>query len=209
MSPKYKLAFGFIVVAQLALLLTFIGVKEYRLQTGTTVVLQTVPVDPRSLLQGDFAILRYRISTLPGYLSNLGQGSTAYVILVERDDVWTAVRHTISKPSLDEVFIKGRVDAGGELDFGIGTYFVPEGTGHIIEQARDVKVKVSVSGSGSASRFSFLSPSLLCSERKAHGATAGRNPRTCFGTSMAVTGRRGLVVVCLSTLDTPSLTTST
>ena len=150
MGPKYKLAFGFIVVAQLALLLTFIGVKEYRLQTGTTVVLQTVPVDPRSLLQGDYAILRYRVSTLPSYLSNLGQGSTVYVTLVERDDVWTAVRYTVSKPSPDEVFIKGRVEAGGQLDFGIGTYFVPEGTGHIIERARDVKVEVSVSGSGGA-----------------------------------------------------------
>ena len=36
------------------------------------------------------------------------------------------------------------------LDFGIGTFFVPEGTGHIVEDARDVKVVVSLSASGDA-----------------------------------------------------------
>ena len=38
----------------------------------------------------------------------------------------------------------------GHADFGIGTYFVPEGTGHIVERADDVKVVVNVDGGGNA-----------------------------------------------------------
>ena len=49
-----------------------------------------------------------------------------------------------------EVLIKGRIDRPGHLDFGIGTYFVPEGTGRIVETADDVKVVVSVDGNGNA-----------------------------------------------------------
>ena len=38
----------------------------------------------------------------------------------------------------------------GRLDFGIGTYFVPEGTGRIIERARDVRVVVNLDENGNA-----------------------------------------------------------
>ena len=36
------------------------------------------------------------------------------------------------------------------MDFNIGTYFVPEGTGHIIEQAADIPVVVKISSGGDA-----------------------------------------------------------
>ena len=48
------------------------------------------------------------------------------------------------------VAIRGEMTHGGWLDFGIGTYFVPEGTGRPIERAQDVKVKVVVAQDGSA-----------------------------------------------------------
>ena len=150
MSRFFVVGFWGIVAAQILLLLAIIGGKEYILNTGTTVVLQTVPVDPRSLLQGDFAILGYKISTLPTSPSGWSPGSTVFVTLVDRGEVWEALRYSSRKPSSDEVFIKGTVDNRGLLDFGIGTYFVPEGTGRIIERAGDVKVEVSVDSRGKA-----------------------------------------------------------
>ncbi len=150
MSRLFGLGFWGIVAAQILLLLAFIGGKEYTLNVGTTVVLQTVPVDPRSLLQGDYAVLGYEISTLPSFLSGMSPGSTVYVSLVDRGEVWEALTYLTSKPSSGEVFIKGTVDSRGLLDFGIGTYFVPEGTGRIIELASDVKVEVSVDSRGKA-----------------------------------------------------------
>ena len=119
MSPRFKLAFLAIVVAQVFLLLGLIGDREYTLRTGTDVLLTTVPVDPRSLLQGDFAILGYEISTIPSN-TNIRVGETVYVTLREGEEAWEALRYELRKPSDgDEVFIKGVVNRPGNVDFGI------------------------------------------------------------------------------------------
>jgi uncharacterized membrane-anchored protein len=150
MSLKFNAAFWGIVVAQMALLLAIVGVKEFTLRTGTAVTLQTVPVDPRSILQGDFAILQYEIAAVPPRSRDLPRGTTVYVTLVEGEEVWEAQDYSLSRPAGEEVFIKGTVGSRGLLDFSIGTFFVPEGTGHIIERARDVEVRASVDSRGNA-----------------------------------------------------------
>ena len=148
-SPWARVAFWIVVVGQLIFLLAFIGYKEVDRLTGQEVVLQTVPVDPRSLLQGDYAILDYEIATLPdGTQYEIGE--TVYVTLARGQEVWYAESYSSHLFSDSEAVIVGRVDRPGHLDFNIGTYFVPEGTGHIIENAQDVKVVVNVNADGSA-----------------------------------------------------------
>ena len=151
MKSWARIAFLTVVAAQLVFLIGFIGIRETALFTGTEVVLQTVPVDPRSLLQGDYAILDYEIATLPGYMDTRGVGETVYVELRRGSNAWTATDYSISPSNCDgEICIKGRIDDRGRLDFGIGTYFVPEGTGRIIERAEDVQVVVSIDDDGNA-----------------------------------------------------------
>ena len=151
MKPWARIAFLTVVAAQLVFLIGFIGVREAALHTGTEVVLQTVPVDPRSLLQGDYAILDYEIAELPGYMETRGVGEAVYVELRRGSNVWTATDYSVWPGNFEgEIFIKGRIDDRGRLDFGIGTYFVPEGTGRIIERAQDVQVVVSVDDDGNA-----------------------------------------------------------
>ena len=43
-------------------------------------------------------------------------------------------------PSRVDLYIRGVIDRPDHLDFGIGTFFVPEGSGSTIERADDVKV---------------------------------------------------------------------
>ena len=151
MTPWVRIAFWAIVGAQLVFLVGFIGVREVALRTGTEVVLQTVPVDPRSLLQGDYAILDYEIARLPDWMDGLSVGRTVYVVLQEGRDVWTSSAYAEERSHVaGEVFIKGRIDRVGHADFGIGTYFVAEGTGHIVERAQNVKVVVSIDEDGNA-----------------------------------------------------------
>ena len=151
MKPWARIAFLTVVAAQLVFLIGFIGIRETDLFSGTEVVLQTVPVDPRSLLQGDYAILDYEIADLPEYLHQVSVGDTVYVELWQDQDVWGAGYYSDWHSNLEgKTFIKGRVDRRGHADFGIGTYFVPEGTGRIIERAQDVKVVVSVDDDGNA-----------------------------------------------------------
>jgi uncharacterized membrane-anchored protein len=83
-------------------------------------------------------------------MQDLLPGTPVYVTLEERGEVWEAVDYNLTPPSGGRVFIRGSVDNRGLLDFGIGTYFVPEGTGRTIERATDVKVRASVDASGRA-----------------------------------------------------------
>ena len=146
-----KAAFWATVAGQVILLVAFIAVKENTLRTGTSVLLQTAPVDPRSLFQGDYAILNYEIAVLPDRLREIEQGNEFFVELVEdADGVWRSRLYTLDKGDLPGVFIKGKVVNRGRLDFGIGTYFIPEGTGRAIEQAEDVKVRVAIGSGGKA-----------------------------------------------------------
>jgi len=140
---------GFVGVAalQVLLLTAMVGPKEWTLVAGRTVTLQTVPVDPRDLFRGDYVVLRYRIST-PS-LIGFGPGETVYVALAEQGDTWEPAFVSRTKP--EGVFIKGKTSAGASsIEFGIEAYYVPEGSGHLIERARDVKVRVAINGSGRA-----------------------------------------------------------
>ena len=159
MSPKVRIGFLLVVAAQVALLIGMVGFKEFTLQTGTEVVLQTVPVDPRSLLQGDYVILRYEIG-IPGRakdvypllkaLPSVDRGSQWHVALKQQGDVWVAAGYYLSRQQAGPVAIKGNYNQRAELDFGIGSYFVPEGTGLAIERANDVKVRVAIDTDGNA-----------------------------------------------------------
>ncbi len=150
MSRRMMILFFAVVAAQVVGLVMFAGARQVALTQGREVILQTVPVDPRSLLQGDYAILDYEIARLPERMRDEPEGSVVYVTLQECGEVWCAYHYSSWEPEPPDVFIRGRVTDRRRMDFGIGTFFVPEGTGHIVERARDVKVVVSLSASGSA-----------------------------------------------------------
>ncbi|MSU71171.1 MAG: DUF2157 domain-containing protein [Opitutus sp.] len=50
---------------QVALLVGWVGYHEWNRTTAPTILLETVPVDPRDLLRGDYMILSYKISRVP------------------------------------------------------------------------------------------------------------------------------------------------
>ncbi len=157
MTARFSIAFWIIVAAQLVVLAGIVGFREQVRQTGELVVLQTVPVDPRSLLQGDYAILEYEIGiprrvedASPRLRDDLQRGARMFVTLERQGDIWQATSYTRTRPRPGQLFLTGYADDSGWLDFGIGTYFVPEGTGHIVERAGDVKVRVFVDRDGDA-----------------------------------------------------------
>ena len=154
MSRNLTIVFFAVVALQMIGLVTFAAVKQYVAATGTEVVLQGAPVDPRSLMQGDYAILEYEIASIPEDLkADFEPGDDVIVVLVKRGSVWEGSRYLtndLSPKRSNQVFIRGEMQSNGRIDFGIGTYFVPEGTGREIERARDLKIRVSVSEDGDA-----------------------------------------------------------
>jgi len=158
MKTKTRLAFFLIVLFQMLVLAGLIIGNEIALANGQSVVLQTGPVDPRDIFRGDYVQLRYEISTLrntPGVYM-LQNGDTAYVRLEKSGDVWAAVQVSNQRADADKwaVFIAGEVtriiNLTAVLDYGIEQYFVPEGQGLVIQNAKDLKVRVKLGSSGKA-----------------------------------------------------------
>ena len=154
MSRGLTIIFFSIVAVQMVGLVAFVAVKQYAVATGTEVILQGAPVDPRSLMQGDYAILDYEIAGIPEDVkTEFAVGDDVIVALTKKGEVWEAIRYLdddrVPKGN-GEVFVRGQLQSNGRIDFGIGTYFVPEGTGWQIERAQDLKIRVSVSDDGDA-----------------------------------------------------------
>ena len=144
------------------------------LRDGREVLLKVEPVDPRDLLRGDYVILNYDISRLPGRmiadLAEAGYGSASDHDVTVRlrkgpDGYWQAGSAWIAAPSTppgdDEIDIVGRIPslsaahAGGDIfvTYGIERFYVPEGAGRAIEsdmRVRPFGVRVAVSASGAA-----------------------------------------------------------
>jgi uncharacterized membrane-anchored protein len=150
-----------VVALQVLALLGLAGWREFSLRTGREVVLQTVPVDPRDLFRGDYVVLRYTISALKTSRA-FRSGDTVYVRLARQGDVWEAVDVAAAPPEdRNQVFLRGRVarelyrfdrnGPGYEVEYGIESYFVPEGTGRRLERARSaLRVRVVIDRDGNA-----------------------------------------------------------
>ncbi|MCP3461863.1 GDYXXLXY domain-containing protein [Bradyrhizobium sp. CCGUVB23] len=156
--PKAVL-FGAAILIQCALLIVMVVDRMQILRDGTEVTLQTRPVDPRDLLRGDYVVLGYDISQLPaGALANQPAAARNPIVFVKlapnADGLYEAVSvHTeavaVTPP---EVLIRGRVNYGAScgsgrrafcdklaISYNLETYFVPEGEGRKLEQARNQK----------------------------------------------------------------------
>ncbi len=145
-----------ILLLQMAILSWQIGYKEMLLQTGTEIKLELAPVDPRSMMQGDYVALNYEISRSFDFLGTYiwMKGDLVQLVLREQEGVYRYAgyykyRRNWNFPydAIDgDVIITGRVK-GFSIQFGIEQYYVPEGTGRAVEEtAKYAIVKVGKGG---------------------------------------------------------------
>ncbi|MCK1712963.1 MULTISPECIES: GDYXXLXY domain-containing protein [unclassified Bradyrhizobium] len=170
--PKAVL-FGVAILVQCALLILMVADRTQILRGGLEVTLQTQPVDPRDLLRGDYVVLRYDISQLPaGALAGQPAAERNPVMFVKlapnANGLYEAVSvHAEPVPvTAPEVLIRGHLAYGTScgsagrafcdkltIRYGLESYFVPEGEGKKLEQARNqqkLRVVASVLPSGRA-----------------------------------------------------------
>jgi len=154
MKTKARLGFILIILFQVLILAGWTVYNEVSIATGTDVVLQTAPIDPFDPFRGEYVRLSYDISRLQGVLGTAGYqyGDKVYVRLEQDGEVWKATGVSKSKPSNWDVFIAGEVESRFTtqtvVTYGIESYFVPQGKGMEIQNARDIKVRVSINHSG-------------------------------------------------------------
>lgn len=170
-NPAFRPLIAAIVVAllQTAFLGYMIESRASILRNGIDVVLKTVPVDPRDLLRGDYVILAYDISSIPtekitgGFPTEATDAQIAVRLEKQSDGFWS-----VSEASFGPLAPKdGSVVASSapfyfyptpdsppsslNVEYGIERYYVPEGEGRVLEEARNANalaVTASVDGGG-------------------------------------------------------------
>ena len=141
------------VALQTLVLFGMIANKQYTLLTGTEVVLEMKPVDPRSLFRGDYVRLSYDISIVnPNQLAGddkFSRGDRIHVRLKKKEPgphtvAWIPVslHHRRPAPSPSHIVITGKVAFVADLRrrlsvrYGIESYFVPEDEGRALERPK-------------------------------------------------------------------------
>nr|WP_317890768.1 GDYXXLXY domain-containing protein [Paenibacillus arenilitoris] len=149
-----------LIAVVVALQLGYVGYQaaasESLLTGGTEIKLRIEPVDPRSMLQGDYMTLRYAISTPPQAIAAEleSRPGLSRIKVVLRPDasgayVFDRLYKDGEKLADGEIMIKGKASGWQTVYYGIETYFVPEGTGRDAE--RNAKYAyVRVNGRGDA-----------------------------------------------------------
>ena len=122
-------------VTLLGLVLILAGVnysiyhKERVIRTGETIYLELAPVDPRSLMQGDYMALRFRLADrIESRRDTEGRTRTAPLIVDERGVASLA-------PGASDLHIAFKI-RGGRVWLGTNASFFEEGTAGRFTDAR-------------------------------------------------------------------------
>lgn len=156
----------YIISANMLLVLGFfffnIMKNERVLDSGETVLMELRPVDPRSLMQGDYMALRYSVGDSifhtssfvwnPDDNGSFNRAEKYCVVRLDKDRVGKFVRLTNDKDDVNDGEIILRYSEGKSawehyIYFGADSYFFQEGTGEKYASARYGMLKVVTKGS--------------------------------------------------------------
>ena len=138
-----------VVLAAAALLVAVnlvIAARERLLEEGRVVLLELAPVDPRSLMQGDYMALRFKAAR-DGFPSvSTASGDGRVVLALDPRGVATFVRLDDGAAlAADEVRIRYRVRHGAPK-FATNGYFFEEGRAQDFTKARYGEFRVAADG---------------------------------------------------------------
>ncbi len=118
--------------------------KEHVIKTGQFVLLELEPVDPRSLMQGDYMELRYAVQN--NATENFPK--RGYLILTV-DDSSCVIIHRVSEHAdsvlVNQIALK-YVSNDFRIDFGADSYFFQEGNADLFSQAKYGGIKANRHG---------------------------------------------------------------
>jgi uncharacterized membrane-anchored protein len=134
-------------VAALVLVVTNVLIvqKERLLASPQGILLELAPVDPRSLIQGDYMALAYAITREVSEQGLPADGRL--VVAVDADNVARYVRVYVPSTPLapGELLLRYRI-RDGRLHIGSESFFFQEGTADAYEQARYAELRVDSAG---------------------------------------------------------------
>ncbi|MFY2564417.1 GDYXXLXY domain-containing protein [Corallococcus terminator] len=122
--------------------------KEHVLATGQSVLLELAPVDPRSLMQGDYMVLDYDVSRALNADGPSGPSSGLLVLNLDEH----GVGHFVRIDSPDQPLAPGELKLryrrrNGRTRLGAESFFFQEGHAAHYEQARYGELRATSNGS--------------------------------------------------------------
>ncbi|MDH3321153.1 MAG: GDYXXLXY domain-containing protein [Betaproteobacteria bacterium] len=121
--------------------------RERHLAQGAVVLLELAPLDPRSLMQGDYMALRFKVE-VDAFGSTRKEDLADGRIVVRQDERGVAafVRRDAGEPlAANELRLRYRVRAG-RVKFATNAFFFQEGHARRYERARYGEFRASPSG---------------------------------------------------------------
>jgi uncharacterized membrane-anchored protein len=135
-------------VVVLALVNWTIHKREHHLETGRVVYLELAPLDPRSLMQGDYMALRFEIAreAHAALRDAPGRANGRIVAAIGANGVAKYARLDDGRPlGADEIYLRYRLRAG-DMKLGTNAWFFEEGTAQRYEPARFGEFRVDADG---------------------------------------------------------------
>jgi uncharacterized membrane-anchored protein len=133
MSAKNKILF-LIVLLQTAFFISWFFHEASKLKDpqAKTILVKTIPVDPRDLISGNYFTLNYEFSNSWNFnkqwLGNDKIGTEVYAVLKQQDQWFVPDYLSFSKPKLREgqAAIKGKVAQYSRIEYGVEKFFISE-----------------------------------------------------------------------------------
>lgn len=134
-------------LAILALVNFSIYSRERLLTEGSVVLLQLAPVDPRSLMQGDYMALRFEVANeIRSRVVNEAPHDGHVVLTLDRHRVGTFARiDDGAPPAANEVRMRYRL-RNQQIKFATNAFFFQEGDAGLYAQARFGEFRVGEDG---------------------------------------------------------------
>lgn len=138
------------ILAGLALILVVVNVgiasRERLLRSGETVLLELAPVDPRSLMQGDYMALAFDVAQ---QIPTSGRSHDDGFLILRRDDAQRALfvrlQPDAQPRAADELAVRYRVRSG-RVRIVTNAWFFPEGQADRYQPARYGELRVGDDG---------------------------------------------------------------
>ena len=131
------------VVLNLLLLMIVFGysvIKEEKNLKKATFYIKTVPVDPRSLIQGDYMVLNYDIAESARMeIGNIRKGYIRIKINDLKIAEFIRIDEEYLPPSNNEISIQFQKN-GSNIDIGVNSYLFQEGTVNKFQKAQYAEV---------------------------------------------------------------------
>ena len=142
MRERIALVAGLLVLAAIDYVIVQ---RESLVANGKVVLLELAPVDPRSLMQGDYMALRFRLAT-EAFGSGRDMKDGRIVVALDERGVGKFKRLDDGTPlASDETLVRYRV-RNGEPKLATNAFFFQEGQGGIYQAARYGEFRASADG---------------------------------------------------------------